>query len=240
MRAILVVVHQATSDPGQVGRCLQQQGYRLDMRCPAVGDSLPQDLAAYDGVIIFGGPMSANDDDSLPFIRQELDWIPRVLDAEKPFLGICLGAQLLARVLGARVQPHPEGLREIGYFSLQPTAMGRTVFPQAMHVYHWHQEGFELPKGCDLLATGDRFPNQAFGLNDRYYGLQFHPEITAAMIDTWTTNGAEQLSLPGAQSRSRHFHHHQHYAQSVENWLQGFLQQWLSADQGCIDWELTA
>jgi GMP synthase (glutamine-hydrolysing) len=177
LRQILVVVHQETSNPGLVGEKLRSRGYHLDIRCPALGDPLPATMAHHDGAIVFGGPMSANDDDTLPFIRTELDWIPRVLAAGKPYLGICLGAQLLARVLGGTVAPHPEEYREIGYFPLAPTDVGEAYIPHPMTVYHWHREGFSLPGEAVPLATGETFPNQAFMYQDTAFGLQFHPEI---------------------------------------------------------------
>ena len=226
-RTLLTVVHQETSDPGLVGQILRDWGYHIDQRCPALGEALPDNLSSYDGVIIFGGPMSANDDGNLAFIAEELRWVETVLSAEVPFLGICLGAQLLARTLGAKVEPHPHGLREIGYFPLQPVAVKPSPFEQPMHVYHWHQEGFELPFGGELLARGNTFAHQAFRYGDRTYGLQFHPEITVDLIHDWTARGADQLELPGAQPRSLHFHHHEIYGDTVAAWLSQFLCRWL-------------
>lgn len=224
---ILVVVHQETSTPGLVGQLLQQMGFVLDIRCPARGDTLPTEMNDHSAAIVFGGPMSANDDHQLSFIRDELRWIPTVLAAEKPYLGICLGAQLLARALGAAVTPHPEGMREIGYFPIQPTAAGQTVIPSALMVYQWHQEGFALPHGSKLLATGETFPHQAFCYGHRAYGLQFHPEMTTLMVNSWTTHGVEQLVFPGAQSRWYHLSQHQLYRGAVEQWLRGFLNHWV-------------
>lgn len=226
MNKILAIVHQETSKSGLVGELLTQRGYPLEMRCAALGDPLPSTVDPYAAVIIFGGPMSANDDHE-PYIRAELDWIPTVLAADKPYLGICLGGQLLARVLGAEVRPHPQDQREIGYFPIAP-ATKVAEFRHAMHVYHWHREGFDLPQDAVLLAQGgEAFPNQAFRYGQRAYGLQFHPEITADMIDFWTTSGAEQLGLPGAQPRDLHFAHHRQYSHAVEQWLNIFLDRWL-------------
>lgn len=231
MKKILVVTHQEISEAGLVGQFLQAEGGTLEFCCPAVGTPLPKQLDVYDGVVVFGGPMSANDDNELPFIRAELDWIPVVLDAKKPFLGICLGAQMLARVLGARVTPDPEGWREIGYVSIRPTPDRHNPLANLTRVYHWHKEGFELPQGATLLATGDRFANQAFRYGDWAYGLQFHPEITESMIDRWTSNGTDQLSLPGAQSRQEQFQNHDRYGAAVANWLDQFLKQWLNREE---------
>lgn len=224
MKKILAITHQATSDPGLVGQLLQAEGCTLEICCPAVGAALPDALDNHDGVVVFGGPMSANDD--LPHIQTELAWIPRVLASQKPFLGICLGAQMLARVLGARVAPHQEGWREIGYAPIRPTTVPQNPLAALHRVYHWHSEGFELPKSAELLATGDCFANQAFRYGSAY-GLQFHPEITETMIDRWTTEGADHLTLPGAQPRDAHFQAHDQHGATVANWLRGFLQQWI-------------
>jgi GMP synthase (glutamine-hydrolysing) len=229
---ILIVVHQPTSNPGLVGQKLCSLGYGLDIRCPALGETLPTTLAHHAAVVVFGGPMSANDDDTLPYIRQELDWLPTVLDAEKPYLGICLGAQLLARALGAIVAPHPDDLREIGYFPLHPTPEGRALFPESMQVYHWHGEGFTVPSGGVALATGETFPHQAFRYGSAY-GLQFHPEITADLIADWTIQGAEQLTLPGAHPRALHLHNHRRFGGAVAAWLDLFLADWLTV----ADWK---
>lgn len=226
---ILMIVHQETSNPGLVGEKLRSRGYSLDIRCPALGDALPATLTDHKGVVIFGGPMSANDDQTLPYIRTELDWIPIVLDSGRPYLGICLGAQLLARVLGAQVAPHPEGQREIGYFDLFPTPAGRPYFTQPMKVYHWHGEGFSLPQGAVHLAIGSTFPHQAFRYDEAAFGLQFHPEMTLALVDEWTTRGADQLGEPGAQPRSLHFRHHERYGKAVDRWLENFLTHWLAS-----------
>lgn len=226
VKKILVVVHQETSDPGLVGQLLRGNGYRLDLCCPAIGDRLPEQLGGYAGVIVYGGPMSANDDDSLPHIRAELDWIPIALDAEIPYLGICLGAQLLARVLGAKVAPHPEQFREVGYVPIQPTRCSTNPLACLTHVFHWHQEGFELPQDAELLATGEMFPNQAFRYGDTVYGLQFHPEITQEMIHLWNVKAAEQ-NLSIGQPYDEQMRYHTSYAASVERWLKAFLPDWL-------------
>ena len=230
-KTALLIVHQKDSDPGLVGQKLREKGYQLDIRCPSEGHPLPRTMEQHDVAVVFGGPMSANDDTELPFIRTELNWIAIALDSEKPFLGICLGAQMLARVLGARVSPHPAGLREIGYFSIEPTMGEPTVTGQPhlqlpTQVYHWHKEGFDLPSDAELLAKGITFENQAFRYGQSAYGVQFHPEITPVLIDRWTTNAADQLTLPGAQPRQEQFQRHDNYAPDVDRWLDIFLDQW--------------
>lgn len=225
---ILVVIHQPTSNPGRVGENLRTLGFDLDLRCPAQGQPLPATMQGHSAAVVFGGPMSANDD-HLDFIRLELDWITMALASEKPYLGICLGAQLLARALGAAVVPHPTGQREIGYYPILPTSARQEMLLSPLMVYQWHQEGFMLPMGSHLLATGSTFPHQAFRYGQRAYGLQFHPEITAGMVNHWTTEGADQLSCPGAQSRGYHLSQHRLYGPMVERWLRQFLAGWVGA-----------
>lgn len=211
-----------------MGDNLRTLGFDLDVRCPAQGQQLPATMRDHSAAVVFGGPMSANDD-HLDFIRQELDWIAMALASEKPYLGICLGAQLLARALGAAVLPHPTGQREIGYYPILPTPAGQGMLPGPLMVYQWHQEGFTLPVGSHLLATGPTFPHQAFCYGQRAYGLQFHPEITAAMVNHWTTEGADHLTCPGAQERAYHLSQHRLYGPMVERWLRQFLAGWIGA-----------
>jgi GMP synthase (glutamine-hydrolysing) len=225
---ILIVLHQEHSTPGRVGRALEQLGHPLDVRRPRYDDPLPPTMRDHAGVVIFGGPMSANDEDD--FIRREIDWIAVPLKAEKPFLGICLGAQMCTRALGGRVYRHPEGHAEIGYYPIRPTAAGRAVVdPWPERVYEWHREGFDLPAGADLLAEGDMFEVQAFRYGAAAYALQFHPDVTHAMMHKWTTQGHERLAMPGARPRTSHFEDRAVYDQTARAWLGAFLDRWIGS-----------
>ena len=124
---VLIILHQETSTPGRVGNALRALGHTLDIRRPRFGDRLPETLDGHAGAVIFGGPMSANDADE--YIRREIDWIEVPLREQRPFLGICLGAQMLARQLGAPVAPHPQGRAQIGYYPIRPTAAGLKICP---------------------------------------------------------------------------------------------------------------
>lgn len=226
---VLLIVHQETSDPGRVGAALKARGFELDLRRPVMGDPLPENLDDHEGAVIFGGPMSANDD-HLAFIRAEIDWIPVALRAGKPFLGICLGAQMLARALGGSVTTHPDGWHEIGYFPIRPTPQGAFLFPgtyaSGLCAYEWHGEGFDVPNGAVPLAAGHYFPNQAFGFGAAY-AIQFHPEVTAKMMRFWTLRAAHRLVLPGAQSREEQIEKGDRVDADVDRWLDGFLDHWL-------------
>ncbi|MGB3867143.1 MAG: glutamine amidotransferase [Xanthobacteraceae bacterium] len=224
-RPVLIVLHQETSTPGRVGNALRALGLTLDIRRPRFGDPLPASLDDHAGAIVFGGPMSANDPDA--YLRAEIDWIAVPLRERRPYLGICLGAQMLARHLGATVAPHPEGRTQIGYYPIRPTAAGRALCgPWPDHVYHWHGEGFTLPHGSELLAEGGDFPVQAFR-DDTAFALQFHPDVTNAMMYRWTTRGAARLTLPGAQPRRAHFAGRAVHDFAERTWLAAFLTRWL-------------
>lgn len=226
---LLMVMQTPDGSTGRCGRKLREWGYQLEFRYPLAGEPLPAAMDGYAGVVVFGGPMSANDDDILPGIRAQLDWIPQALNSGRPFLGICLGGQLLARALGAMVQPHPRGLAEIGYFPVQPTSVGRAMFDAPLHVYHWHREGFELPAGAELLATGARFPHQAYQYGANAFGVQFHPEVHRKILEVWLMEGARELTDPGAQSATEQRAYHIHHDEALDRWCDGFLKAWLRA-----------
>lgn len=224
---ILLILQTPDANAGRCSRKLQARGYELDYCYPHTGQILPKTMTPYAGVVVFGGPMSANDDQQLPGIRMQLDWIPQVLAADQPFLGICLGAQLLARALGATVKPHPHGLAEIGYFPLQPTTAGQCFFEEKLYVYHWHHEGFDLPAGAELLATGERFPHQAYRYGTKTFGLQFHPEVDQNILEAWLIEGAAELSHTGAQSPAEQRQYHSDHDASLDRWFDHFLDGWL-------------
>lgn len=221
----LLIVHQEHSDPARVGRIVADLGYDIDRRCPNLGDPLPVTMDEHEAVVIFGGPQSANDRDSkdAPGIRVELDFIPQVLDSGKPFLGICLGAQMLAHVLGGRVGPHPEGFIEAGYYEIEPTPEGAEYFDGSTMFYQWHKEGFELPSGATLLAQSALYANQAFRYGHNAYGLQFHPEVLEPIIKRWSERSAERLKTPGARPAETHLAEFQKYDPIVDRWIRQFI-----------------
>ena len=210
---------------------LRAQGCELDCRRPRFGDPLPKTLRGHAGVIVFGGPMSVNDEDA--WLRSEIDWIRVPLKEGKPFLGICLGAQMLARHLGRRVCPHPQGRVEVGYYPIQPTEHGHRIcecqFPG--HVYQWHREGFGLPRGSILLAKGQDFEVQAFSYGGNAYGLQFHPEVTFTIMCRWSLLTRERMTEPGARPRHRHIEGWLRHDRAIARWSHAFLRQWLSGGQ---------
>ena len=228
-KQILVVLHQETSTPGRVGVVLQHMGYALDIRRPPLGDELPSTLADHEGAIIFGGPMSANDPEE--YVKREIDWIGVPLKENKPFFGICLGAQMLVKHLGGEVSANEREFAEIVYYPLHATEEGAGLLDWPSMIYQWHREGFTLPSGATLLARGEEYPNQAIRVGEKAYGVQFHSELTLAMMNRWTTKGAHRFCLNGAQSRKQHLEGRYLYDDAVRKWLHEFLDIWIGPAQ---------
>ena len=226
---ILCIVHQKHSKTRRVGRVLKQKGFELDIRRPCLGQALPESLDGYAGTVVFGGPMSAYDCDKFDFIKRELDWLPMAVE-QKPFLGICLGAQLLSRAAGGSVAPHAEGLHEVGYFPIHATEEGRELFAGCTHAYQFHKDGFEIPRGAVRLATGEMFENQAFRIGDRAFGLQFHPELTPKTMELWQGH-AERKQLPGSQTVAELIAARDKHEKRTRRWLYRFLDHWLATPQ---------
>ena len=159
------------------------------------------DTESAGGLIFMGGPMSVNDD--LPYLRREEGYIREAAARGQPVLGVCLGAQLIARSLGSRV--YRNDTKEIGWYDIRltPAAAHDKVFAGIRDqetAFHWHAETFDLPPGAVLLASSERCRHQAFRVGANIYGLQFHPEVTPEMIADWCqqdANCGDVLELDG-------------------------------------------
>ena len=228
MKKALLVLHQKTSEAGDLGVKLIKRGYSLVYLRPPMGDELPQDLKQYSVIVIFGGPMSANDNDE--FIKKEIDWIKFVINSNVPFLGICLGAQILAKHLGCKIEKNSKNLSEIGFYKIKPTSNGLKLFESQSIFYQFHTEGFEIPSGCELLAKGDIFSNQAFKYKN-CYGLQFHPEVNLYLHLKWVflvlIKKPHILFSRGAQNLFYQFKLRLKYNKSISRWLDNFLDNYL-------------
>lgn len=227
-RTVLMIRHMAERGGDRVAAGLREHGCELDWRCPAEGSVLPvADRDRYAAAVIYGGVQSANDEDKA-YIRDEIDWIERWIAEERPLFGICLGAQLLGRALGAGVARHEDGLHEIGYHRIEPAPGANGFLGDALHLYQWHNEGFELPPGCDLLATGETFENQAYRFGRGAYGVQFHPEVTPVIIQTWFEEAGDALYRPGAHPADRQMADAARYDDAARRWTERFLCVWIA------------
>ncbi|GAA4657960.1 glutamine amidotransferase [Bartonella pachyuromydis] len=220
---IAVVIHRRSTYTGRLGKFLQQSGFVLDIYRPILGQKLPDTLKHYAGVVILGGPMSVNDRDA--YIGEEIDWISLSLKEDKPFLGICLGAQMLARNVGGSVRTRSDGIVEVGWYPLEATSQGKAVMNWPEMVYHFHDEGiYDLPKDVELLATGSTYPTQAFRYGKNAWGLQFHAEFTRAMMRRLVVRSAHKLTEKGAQPASAHLQGRLIYDQALSKWFENALQ----------------
>lgn len=166
------------------------------------GDGLPRDTGDLEGLIVMGGPMNVDDVEHFPFLIEELRLIEKVIAEEKPVLGICLGAQLIAKALDARV--YPNKVKEVGWGPVQllPAVEADPVFahaPRDLTVLHWHGDTFDLPAGAVNLARSKKCAHQAFRWGRSTYGLQFHLEATPGMVRSWceSKDGMEYIQAAG-------------------------------------------
>jgi GMP synthase (glutamine-hydrolysing) len=208
-------------DRGQ--RHLAQRGFRVCLVAPFRGEALPELGDDTAGVLIMGGPQYVTELDEFPYLRDEMDFVGRVMARSLPLLGICLGGQLIALHLGAKVTGHPEGHAAFGYYPLRPTQAGKAVFPQDLHVPAGNVQGFEVPRSATLLAEGEVFTNQAFSVGDKTYGLQFHPELTRPILDQWQDILALNYGRPGTQSKESQDANFAAHDGPLHDWYTGFL-----------------
>ena len=188
MSRVLVFQHVAAEPLGTLDPLIRRRGHRMRfVNFERQPDATPC-VDRYRGLIVLGGPMNVEDQARRPHLRVELDAIEQALAQGKPVLGICLGAQLLAHVLGAPVHRHERG--EIGWYDLDVTASGREdsvvgVLGGCTPVFQWHHYTYDLPHGACHLARTATCEQQAFRYADNAYGFQFHLEADAALIDRW-------------------------------------------------------
>jgi GMP synthase (glutamine-hydrolysing) len=186
MKRLLAFRHVPFEGIGRIEPLLAARGMEFEYADLYRPGAVSPDIARYDGLIFMGGPMSAND--PLPFLAQEVRLITGALYRGQPLLGICLGSQLIARALGARIRRNP--VTEIGWFPVDftPEASSDPVFaglaaPET--IFHWHSDTWDLPAGAKLLASSKACRNQAFRAASNVYGMQFHLEVTPEMIADW-------------------------------------------------------
>jgi GMP synthase (glutamine-hydrolysing) len=183
---VLVLQHIACEPPGVYEDVLVERGARIIRVELDQGDPLPAP-GTFDAVVAMGGPMSVNDEAALPWLRDEKRLIAEAVRAGVPYFGVCLGVQLLAASLGARVYSGPEP--EVGLLPVELTAAGRDdpllgSLPADLVTLQWHGDTFDLPEGATLLASSPAYENQAFRVQ-RAYGVQFHLEISNEMAREW-------------------------------------------------------
>jgi len=194
---VLVLQHIACEHPGVFSEVMRERGVEVVPVELDEGEALP-DWRRFDAVLAMGGPMGAYDEGDHPWLAAEKRLVREAVDAGRPFLGVCLGVQLLASALDARV--HPAETPEVGLLPVELTAEGRgdplfAGLDGRLVSLQWHGDTFELPPGAVRLARSEIVPNQAFRVGERAYGIQFHLEVTPEMAREWARVPAYQRSL---------------------------------------------
>ena len=202
IKKCLAVRHVAFEDLGLLGPLVAACGYGVRYHDAGIQPFDAETLLAPDLLIVLGGPIGVYERDSYPFIADEVAAIAVRLEADKPMLGICLGAQMMAAALGARVAPGP--VKEIGWAPLTLTADGQksVLAPLgATPVLHWHGDNCELPTGCTRLASTPHCPVQAFARTPSQLALQFHLETEPARFESWLVGHTVELGKAGGDPR---------------------------------------
>jgi len=203
---VLSIVHEPTSTGGGgiFERAVPERGHRLDRWVAPGGDAPPGDPAGWDAIMIFGGAMHPDQDAEHPWLAGEARFIEEALAAGVPLLGVCLGAQLIARATGVDVGPAESA--EVGWYEVALDDAGARdpvlgVLPPRFDAFQWHYYTFELPAGAVLLASSAA-ARQAYRLGDRVWGTQFHAEVDRHMLDHWLRAGRDELPKPAEEIRA--------------------------------------
>ncbi len=202
---VLSITHEPgwSSGGGEFEAAAVALGHELTVWCVPESD-LPGSPRDFDAVMVFGGAMHPDQDDKHPWLGPEVAFIREALGDGVPLLGVCLGAQLVARAADAGVGP--AATSEVGWHEVVLTPEGARdpvlgAFPQRFTALEWHHYTWELPEGAELLATSASC-RQAFRLGDRTWAVQFHPEVNESMLDDWIRLGAAELSVPEGEMRT--------------------------------------
>jgi GMP synthase (glutamine-hydrolysing) len=202
MKRAVVIQHLAFEDLGSLEPALQASHYSIELLHAGVDRIDDIDGVAPELLIVLGGPIGVYETANYPFIEDELQLLRRRLDAKRRTLGICLGAQLIAAALGARVFPGSRG-KEIGWSALQPASHSAAdsvlapLFEPDIQVLHWHGDTFELPSGAKHLAASEEYAQQAFAIDDHVLALQCHPEVQLKNLERWYIGHTVELNHAG-------------------------------------------
>lgn len=190
---IHILQHELFEEPGYILQWAQERHFEVSITRFHMLESLP-DHSAYDMLVIMGGPMSVHDEDKYLWLSGEKEFIRQAIAANKKIVGVCLGSQLLAQVMGSRV--YRNRWKEIGFYDVFRTDTVHPVLeglPSQFTAFHWHGDTYDLPPGCVLLYRSEACENQAYIWQNRVLGLQFHLEVTPELLHLFLDNADEEL-----------------------------------------------
>lgn len=227
----VVFSHIPFEDLGSLQPELERRGFAIETIDVATAKfPLPQ-VQSCDLLVVMGGPIGVYDSEDYPFLKSEIECLRQRLVAHKPTLGICLGSQLMAAALGARVYPGGRGA-EIGWFPLQPVSAEPApqwfapLLVQDLRLFHWHGDTFDLPRGARHLAKTHLYENQAFSLGNHALALQFHPEVAELGLERWYVGHSCELHQKGIAVNDLRAAAHRHAA-ALFNAASQFWKLWL-------------
>jgi GMP synthase (glutamine-hydrolysing) len=223
---VLIIKNVFTEGPGTIADYLRAEKIPFTLSDLSIGDVVP-DLGSFTHLLIMGGPMAVYEMHRYPYLINEEQLINAAIRANKHVLGVCLGAQMVAHALGARV--YAGGQREIGWYeiALTPDGMKDPLMSSlamagksAAQVFQWHGDTFDLPAGAVRIASSDLYPNQAFRYSDRVYALQFHIEVTPKIVSDWLKD-EKGIDLNSVNAESNKLY--EHYRVRAMNFYRKFF-----------------
>lgn len=200
---VLVIKHAFIEGPGHLGYFLAHQGWVLKTIELELGDKLPDNFYNIEAIISLGGPMNVYEEKKYSFLKEEGEFVRKALDHNLPFLGICLGAQILAKATNARVRKAAQ--KEIGWHKIQLTQDAGedllfSTLPMSLDCFQWHEDTFDIPEGAALLAISDTCRNQAFRVGQNAYGMQFHLEVDERLVTDWSRDFQDKETVQKIRS----------------------------------------
>ena len=222
-RKIVLVRHGDDPPDDRVVTFAVQNGFEPVFYRPFKGDKLPAPGPDVAGSVVYGGPFNVFEEDKHPFLHDEADWIRACMAKEIPLLGICQGAQQIARTLGAWAGPYDTPVHEFGYYPISPTPEGRDFLPDTLNMTQAHFHTFAIPEGAVHLASSPLYPNQAFRYGDKTFAFQFHPEVTIEGFRRWQSYPWAAFGKPGAQTKDQQNALMAEHDARQADWFYGFL-----------------
>jgi len=221
-KRVVLIRHEDGPDDDRVVTFFRNHNINPEIVRPYQGESLGS-IKNVVACAIYGGQFNVFEEAKYPFLLKENNWIEQCLQHNVPLIGICQGAQSIARVLGAEVGPKAEPVYEFGYYEIHPTETGTQYFPDSLVVAQSHFHEFQLPQSADLLASSQLYQQQAFRYGSNVFGFQFHPEVIPDGFRRWQQTKTHVYGQPGAQDQALQNQLMQAHDTTLHKWFMQFL-----------------